>query len=742
MSPSDPTAVSIPLKYDKTTDTTGMKHVMLVHDGVQNYQVFVENANASTFPIVYSSYSSSTELLDLLRSRFTSIDRVAFVFHGGKQFIQSRFLDTKLMFTPEDIATPAPAEYSQNVRFIVNVFTTFQVKYSDFLACDSLLFEEWRSYYDILESKTTTIIGASNNNTGSLRYGADWIMESTGEEVRDIYFNPSITEYQILLATSFYTNTDNVTYRYDPDIGTDASVYEGTDLNGTGATGAIILLSSFDVGGTTYNVTSILSSAFYADNYGVSSISSLTIPSSITSIEESAFGSNIFLTSFSVSGGTSFSTISDVLFNFSVSALICYPMANAATSYSIPSSVTELISSAFEGANNITTLTLNSGLQIIGSGSLSNTSLATLDIPASVTEIGVGAFLNNFNLVSINVDSSNTAYMSLAGVLYNKTQTTLLFYPSAKPDTTFSVPTGVTALDSYAIQNNYILTSISLPSTLTSIGNNAIGNISNITSITIPFNVTTIDSSVLFGMTNLQNILFENPNNLTSVGSYFAAYSGDGINNVAITYQFTANEAALNPVISGATNIYEQTTTSFTYDANCFNKGTKILCLNKNFKDEYVAIENLTKGDMVKSYKHGYRAIAGIISGTIKNNPVSYLSSMYKMLKTEENGLLEDLIITGGHALLVDDLGEQTEKNCKMYNNCTFKIDDKFMLLSGACTDFNVLEDTDTYTYYHFYLENDGDDTQRFGVWANNLLVETPNKEYFLRNLTTYKSPL
>jgi len=124
------------------------------------------------------------------------------------------------------------------------------------------------------------------------------------------------------------------------------------------------------------------------------------------------------------------------------------------------------------------------------------------------------------------------------------------------------------------------------------------------------------------------------------------------------------------------------------------------------------------------------------------NNPVSYLSSMYKMLKTEENGLLEDLIITGGHALLVDDLGEQTEKNCKMYNNCTFKIDDKFMLLSGACTDFNVLEDTDTYTYYHFYLENDGDDTQRFGVWANNLLVETPNKEYFLRNLTTYKSPL
>ena len=42
------------------------------------------------------------------------------------------------------------------------------------------------------------------------------------------------------------------------------------------------------------------------------------------------------------------------------------------------------------------------------------------------------------------------------------------------------------------------------------------------------------------------------------------------------------------------------------------------------------------------------------------------------------------------------------------------------------------MENKDVYTYYHFILENNGDDEERFGVWANGILTETPPKKKFI----------
>ena len=112
------------------------------------------------------------------------------------------------------------------------------------------------------------------------------------------------------------------------------------------------------------------------------------------------------------------------------------------------------------------------------------------------------------------------------------------------------------------------------------------------------------------------------------------------------------------------------------------------------------------------------------------NNPDVFTSCMYKMKKTEENGLTEDIIVTGGHCVLVDDLGEFKEKNDKIFGS-TLMIDDKYKLLCGVSTDFVKLENRLPYTYYHFILENNGDDDERFGVWANGMLSETPSKNQF-----------
>jgi hypothetical protein len=199
---------------------------------------------------------------------------------------------------------------------------------------------------------------------------------------------------------------------------------------------------------------------------------------------------------------------------------------------------------------------------------------------------------------------------------------------------------------------------------------------------------------------------------------------------------FITNKAFLLSTAIGQNDFRAATFDSSTllaYDPSsvCFNEGTKILCLNKELLEEYIRIENLRKGDIVKSYKHGYRKIDLIGKNPMINNPEKFNKCMYKMEKTKENGLIEDLIVTGGHSILVDDLGENKEENEKIFKG-TQMIDDKYLLLSAVSKDFKKLENNNLYIYYHFILENDGNNEARYGVWANGILTETPNKNLFM----------
>jgi hypothetical protein len=113
------------------------------------------------------------------------------------------------------------------------------------------------------------------------------------------------------------------------------------------------------------------------------------------------------------------------------------------------------------------------------------------------------------------------------------------------------------------------------------------------------------------------------------------------------------------------------------------------------------------------------------------NNPEKFLNCMYKMKKTDENGLIEDLIITGGHAILVDDLGIFKEENEILFGSIEM-INDKYLLLASLSDQFVKLENISVYIYYHFILENNGNNEDRYGVWANGILTETPNKNFFM----------
>jgi hypothetical protein len=92
--------------------------------------------------------------------------------------------------------------------------------------------------------------------------------------------------------------------------------------------------------------------------------------------------------------------------------------------------------------------------------------------------------------------------------------------------------------------------------------------------------------------------------------------------------------------------------------------------------------------------------------------------------------LIEDLIITGAHSILVDKLTENQEKYIKSIGD-RLKIDDKYLLLSCTSSDFKKIEDNNLYTYYHFTLEND-DENKQYGVYANGILTESQSKKDFI----------
>ena len=160
-------------------------------------------------------------------------------------------------------------------------------------------------------------------------------------------------------------------------------------------------------------------------------------------------------------------------------------------------------------------------------------------------------------------------------------------------------------------------------------------------------------------------------------------------------------------------------------EPSCFNEGTKILCLNKKLEEVYVPIENLKKGDLVKSFKHGYRKIDLIGKNAIIKNPENFDNCMYnKMKKNETNGLLKDLFVTGCHSVLLDELTEDelVEREIVV----------KHLLLSSVSNQLVKLENNNLYIYYHFTLENNGNDDENFSIWANGILTETISKNNFI----------
>lgn len=161
---------------------------------------------------------------------------------------------------------------------------------------------------------------------------------------------------------------------------------------------------------------------------------------------------------------------------------------------------------AFMRCSALTGIALPSTLEKIGSEVFTHTSISTVTIPASVNEIDHNAFWTCESLKSINVAAGNVNYKSVDGVLFTADGKMIVTYPAAKTGDTYSIPSGVTEINSGAFSFNKYLQSVSLPSSVTYIGQSAFESCTALLTAVIPANVTMTGMYLFRGCTSLTEI--------------------------------------------------------------------------------------------------------------------------------------------------------------------------------------------------------------------------------------------
>lgn len=161
----------------------------------------------------------------------------------------------------------------------------------------------------------------------------------------------------------------------------------------------------------------------------------------------------------------------------------------------------------------------------------------------------------------------------------------------------------------------------------------------------------------------------------------------------------------------------------------CFLEGTQI-----ETDKGLVPIQELRKGDLVKTFQNGYKAIEHIGVRPIEHKAVNSRAKdqLYVCKRVNFPEATEDLVITGCHSLLIDrEFYDDTERdNVIQVNGNTYVTDGMWRFPACVLKDsVDVYEHPGMYIIYHFALENE-DHYMNYGVYANGILVETSSIRY------------
>ena len=307
-----------------------------------------------------------------------------------------------------------------------------------------------------------------------------------------------------------------------------------------------------------------------------SGLVTVTIPDTVTTIEEDAFSGCTGLTSVMVPNsvtdmGTGIFANCTSLTNVTLPNIrqnIGARTFEGCTSLEkivLPETVMAIRDSAFKNCTALKEIVWSKAPELIEANAFYNCdALTEVEIPTTVTSVGDQAFYDCDSLTTVDFPDSVTK------------MGTKVFY-DCDALTSVKLGSGITTIPVYTFEHCDVLESIVIPRRVTTIGNNAFKNCVKFTSITIPRSVTSISSNVfsypakmtIYGVAGTYAETFANANNIRFVDKQ--------VNATAVT--LSSKELTLSKGAS-ATLFLTVTPEDFTDEVSWKSGNTSVVTVN------------------------------------------------------------------------------------------------------------------------------------------------------------------
>jgi hypothetical protein len=495
------------------------------------------------------------------------------------------------------------------------------------------------------------------------------------------------------------------------------------------------------------SLTSIIFSSALSSlgNYtfnGCSSLTSIIIPNTLTSLGDYTFNNCTALVDISFQTPCNITYLGNFLF-VGCSSLTTFTIPNSITSTGAVVNSSSLVTIVFSNnmntitsyfaqyCSNLVNVTIGTGTTIIENytfhscSNLKNFTFLGTVTPIINDEYGFTYAITNpvaylqancYNYLSLttyfttsNINSvnnvtftnNNIQYTTYAGSANN--QVYVSGCTNSPSVTTLNIPNTVTNND--IIYNVYYI-GVSYDTTI-------VMDSSYVTTIIIPYDISYINSNVFSGCSVLTNLYF--------LGYETPTIYGD------VLYWSTIKAYVYRNSNYSSISVFVNSENTFFVDPPCFKTGSKILT-----KKGYIPIEQLRKGDLIKTIEDGYLPIYMIGKREIYHPNVTerIKQQLYVCSHSKYPEVFEDLILTGCHSILVHDyVSEEERQHTIEVNGDTYVTGHKYRLPACADKRTTVYDKKGNYTIYHLALENDSY-YHNYGIYANGLLVESCSKRY------------